>query len=67
MYDRNNPAELERVEKVVYDMVDRALDMDGSCTVGGLNICQWLNLELEPPIANGRRASTALAWARRSP
>lgn len=33
MYDRRDPAERERVEKVVYDMVDRALDMDGSCTV----------------------------------
>ncbi|KAJ5248292.1 hypothetical protein N7489_002380 [Penicillium chrysogenum] len=32
MYDRNNPAERERVEKVVYDMVDRGLDMEGSCT-----------------------------------
>jgi FAD/FMN-containing dehydrogenase len=33
MYDRNDPAEKERVEKVVYDMVDRALEMEGSCTV----------------------------------
>lgn len=33
MYDRRDPAERERVEKVVYDMVDRALEMDGSCTV----------------------------------
>ncbi|CAG7971024.1 unnamed protein product [Penicillium nalgiovense] len=32
MYDRNNPAERERVEKVVYDMVDRGLEMEGSCT-----------------------------------
>ncbi|KAJ5768296.1 hypothetical protein N7533_000879 [Penicillium manginii] len=32
MYDRNDPAEKERVEKVVYDMVDRALEMEGSCT-----------------------------------
>ncbi|KAJ5118888.1 FAD-binding type 2 [Penicillium atrosanguineum] len=32
MYDRTNPEERERVEKVVYDMVDRALEMDGSCT-----------------------------------
>jgi D-lactate dehydrogenase (cytochrome) len=33
MYNRNDPAERERVEKVVYDMVDRGLDMEGSCTV----------------------------------
>ncbi|KAJ5668264.1 FAD-binding type 2 [Penicillium maclennaniae] len=32
MYDRKDPEERERVEKVVYDMVDRALEMDGSCT-----------------------------------
>ncbi|CAI7574431.1 unnamed protein product [Penicillium pancosmium] len=32
MYNRNDPAEKERVEKVVYDMVDRALEMEGSCT-----------------------------------
>ncbi|KAJ6087322.1 hypothetical protein N7467_006236 [Penicillium canescens] len=32
MYNRNDPAERERVEKVVYDMVDRGLDMEGSCT-----------------------------------
>ncbi|CAG8291888.1 unnamed protein product [Penicillium olsonii] len=33
MYDRNDPAELARVKKVVYDMVDRGLEMEGSCTV----------------------------------
>jgi D-lactate dehydrogenase (cytochrome) len=33
MYDRQDPAERARVEKVVYDMVDRALEMEGSCTV----------------------------------
>jgi FAD/FMN-containing dehydrogenase len=33
MYDRNDPEEKARVEKVVYDMVDRALEMEGSCTV----------------------------------
>ncbi|RAL10613.1 FAD-binding oxidoreductase [Aspergillus homomorphus CBS 101889] len=32
MYDRSDPKELERVEEVVYDMVDRALEMEGSCT-----------------------------------
>ncbi|RDW86207.1 uncharacterized protein DSM5745_02849 [Aspergillus mulundensis] len=32
MYDPNDADEKQRVEKVVYDMVDRALDMEGSCT-----------------------------------
>ncbi|KAB8077152.1 hypothetical protein BDV29DRAFT_68399 [Aspergillus leporis] len=32
LYDRKDPAETERVEKFVYDMVDRALEMEGSCT-----------------------------------
>ncbi|KAJ5288853.1 FAD-binding type 2 [Penicillium angulare] len=32
MFDRQDPAEKERVEKVVSDMVDRALEMEGSCT-----------------------------------
>ncbi|KAI9368813.1 hypothetical protein BJX61DRAFT_196361 [Aspergillus egyptiacus] len=32
MYDPKNPEEKARVEKVVHDMVDRALDMEGSCT-----------------------------------
>ncbi|KAJ5624525.1 CAZyme family AA4 [Penicillium lagena] len=32
MYDRQKPEERAKVEKVVYDMVDRALDMEGSCT-----------------------------------
>lgn len=33
MYDPRDLEERKRVEKVVYDMVDRALDMEGSCTV----------------------------------
>ncbi|PYH92690.1 oxidoreductase, FAD-binding protein [Aspergillus ellipticus CBS 707.79] len=32
LYDRTDPEERARVEKVVYDMVDRALEMEGSCT-----------------------------------
>ncbi|RAK96540.1 FAD-binding oxidoreductase [Aspergillus ibericus CBS 121593] len=32
LYDRTDPEERDRVEKVVYDMVDRALEMEGSCT-----------------------------------
>lgn len=33
LYSRKNPEETARVEKVVHDMVDRAIEMDGSCTV----------------------------------
>jgi D-lactate dehydrogenase (cytochrome) len=33
MFDRQDPDQKERVEKVVYDMVNRALEMEGSCTV----------------------------------
>lgn len=33
LYDRQDPIQREKVEKVVYDMVDRALSMDGSSTV----------------------------------
>lgn len=33
MYNKSDPAERGRVEKIVHDMVDRALEMGGSCTV----------------------------------
>jgi len=36
MYDRKNPDEVARVEKVVHNMVERALEMEGSCTVSAL-------------------------------
>ncbi|KAI9757368.1 MAG: hypothetical protein M4579_003482 [Chaenotheca gracillima] len=32
LYDKTNPAEKAAVEKCVHDMVDRALEMDGTCT-----------------------------------
>jgi D-lactate dehydrogenase (cytochrome) len=32
MYDRTNPSERGAIEKCVHDMVDRALEMDGTCT-----------------------------------
>ncbi|PGH26668.1 glycolate oxidase, subunit GlcD [Polytolypa hystricis UAMH7299] len=32
MYNRNDPEELAKVQKCVDDMVDRALEMEGSCT-----------------------------------
>ncbi|KAI9863066.1 MAG: hypothetical protein M1824_000754 [Vezdaea acicularis] len=32
LYDKNNPNERDAVEKCVHDMVDRALEMDGTCT-----------------------------------
>jgi len=32
MYDKRNPEDVARIEKVVHDMVDRALEMEGTCT-----------------------------------
>lgn len=32
MYNRSDPEERAKVEKVVYDMVGRALEMEGTCT-----------------------------------
>lgn len=32
MYDKSNPEEVKRIEKCVHDMVDRALEMEGTCT-----------------------------------
>ncbi|KAI1629022.1 D-lactate dehydrogenase [Exophiala viscosa] len=32
LYNRKDPAERERVEHVVHNMVDRALEMEGTCT-----------------------------------
>ena len=32
LYDKKNPKERAAVEKVIHDMVDRALEMDGTCT-----------------------------------
>lgn len=32
LYNRSDPEERARVEKVVYDMVGRALEMEGTCT-----------------------------------
>ncbi len=49
MYDPKNADERERVEKVVYDMVDRALDMEGSCTV------------IKPPLSHKIRQKTDIA------
>lgn len=33
LYDTRNPKERAKVEKCVHDMVDRALEMEGTCTV----------------------------------
>ena len=34
LYDNTNPAERAMVEKCLHDMVHRALEMEGTCTVG---------------------------------
>lgn len=33
LHNRNDPDEQKRVEQCVHNMVERALEMDGSCTV----------------------------------
>ena len=33
MYDATDPEERKKVEKCVHDMVDKALEMEGTCTV----------------------------------
>lgn len=45
MYDRKNPEEFAKVEKCVYDMVNLAIDMEGSCTVSS------------NPVTNSRKES----------
>ena len=35
MYDGSNPAERKKVEECVERMVERALEMEGTCTVSG--------------------------------
>ncbi|OKL63036.1 hypothetical protein UA08_01931 [Talaromyces atroroseus] len=51
LYNRKNREETERVEKVVHDMVDRAIEMEGSCTGEhgvGLGKKEFLVKELGP-------------------
>jgi D-lactate dehydrogenase (cytochrome) len=38
LYDTSNKGERERVRKCVHDMVDRALEMEGTCTVSLLYV-----------------------------
>lgn len=38
LYDNTNPKERDAVAKCVHDMVDRALEMDGTCTVRILSL-----------------------------
>lgn len=33
MYDASDPEQRAKVEKCVHDMVDRAIEMEGTCTV----------------------------------
>ncbi|KAL2853948.1 FAD-linked oxidase-like protein [Aspergillus pseudoustus] len=59
MYDPRNAEEKARVEKVVYDMVDRALDMEGSCTGEhgvGLGKKSSLKKELGPETIGAMRS-----------
>lgn len=33
MYDKTNTEDVKRIETVVHNMIDRALEMEGTCTV----------------------------------
>lgn len=51
MYDKRSAADVARIEKCVHDMVDRALDMEGTCTGEhgvGLGKKEYLAKELGP-------------------
>lgn len=51
MYNKNNPADVARIKKCVRDMVDRALEMEGTCTGEhgvGLGKKEYLVKELGP-------------------
>ncbi|KAF8424338.1 oxidoreductase, FAD-binding protein [Tirmania nivea] len=51
MYDKTNPEEVKRIETVVNNMIDRALEMEGTCTGEhgvGLGKKQFLVKELGP-------------------
>lgn len=61
LYDNTNPKERAAVEKCLHDMVDRALDMDGTCTVSSRGS------SARELLANRYRENTVLDWARRSP
>lgn len=61
MYDRKDADQMERVEKVVHDMVDRALEMEGSCTV---SITKRLSVSTKK-LTSMDRANTAWGWARK--
>ena len=61
MYDRRVEGEREKVEKCVKNMVDRALEMDGTCTVSGS-----LPLGFECFETDSNRANTGLALERKN-
>ena len=47
LYNNRDPAERAAVEKCIHDMVDRALEMDGTCTVGLPFTIRWLQTPIE--------------------
>ena len=61
LYDNTNPIERAAVEKCVHDMVDRALEMDGTCTV-----CSEA-FTFDEAQTNGNRGSMESDSARNNP
>lgn len=52
MYDASNPEERKKVEGCVYRMVDRALEMEGTCTVSIPADGRWRSHSLTKNRAN---------------
>lgn len=63
LYDRNVPGEREKVERCVKNMVNRALEMEGTCTVSLFSPGQILRGHAD----RGNRANTVLELAKRTP
>ena len=65
MYNATDPKEKEAVENCVHRMVDRALEMEGTCTVGLFAFHS--SMFFEKGVANQVfRVNMALVWARRT-
>ncbi len=58
MYDRNDPEELARIETSVHAMVDRALEMEGTCTgEHGVGLGKKVRTTLDGNTAFGTKAA----------
>lgn len=61
MYDKTNAEEVEKIERVVHNMIDRALLMEGTCTVRSR--CNPIPA-ITQNIESGNRANMGWVWGR---